>query len=241
MKHYIGITGFKTVDEVQYANKLTRHLPDSHELMIGILTSHNRLQNRTTEGSRTPAAIEIRELVKECGPRIKPVIHYCTTFDNDTKDELTALFNEIDDWCHAVQFNHTWPQQDAIEYLKSKVPSLEVVLQVLPGIMLDEIAMRVNQYKNVSYILNDASQGAGVAPIYSDEVNRMMMISNTAPDKLLVTAGGFDEKNVFDRVTSLRQYFDKFSIDAEGKLFDGDRLDMNKVEKYVLNASKAFS
>ena len=79
-KPYIGITGFKTLEEVQAISKIfdnyefnenSEYLP-----MFGFICSHKRLENLNSEGKKSPSVNSLNKLIAATPEYSIPMIHF---------------------------------------------------------------------------------------------------------------------------------------------------------------------
>jgi len=136
-----------------------------------------------------------------------------------------------------VQINVSWPESRDVNQIKIDHPKLKTILQVSDFDSVDE---KIGKY-NVDYALIDASRGEGKEIDIDKAVSVHDIISKNSK-AMIGFAGGFSPQNVNDRIWSLRYDLGtrNFCVDAQGKLRTKDRLDMHKVEEYLIEALRAF-
>ncbi|MFT7616000.1 MAG: hypothetical protein ACI8Y7_000828 [Candidatus Woesearchaeota archaeon] len=247
MKNYIGITGYKTPQEVDIASSLyQKHkLPDNLTAMIGILSSHDLVQSPTIESGRFPATNMIPAIARAAPSWTLPMIHYQAKSSQDMVTDLTTMLSGIYDSCKAVQLNMTWPDPSAVRKLKSTFPDLDIVLPVIPGSLRNlqptQIADKMSEYAgSVSYFLYDPSEGAGLEFDVEKAITVMQAVQEKLPGVNIGAAGGLDQHNVFGKVTGIKKHIDDFFIDAEGRLMPNATLDMKLCEGYISEAIRGF-
>jgi len=253
MKPYIGITGFKSLHEVKSISRAADLLGlgnnKEYALMMGFLTSDNRLRELTKESHRSPAFADLPELLSAVPDSMFPVIHHHTDHPEQLGDQLSTIFNVLygENLCRAVQINIDWPDTDILKQTKERFPDLDIVLQ-LPqnalNVPVDGLVSKASEYAGlVSYILIDPSAGAGINYDSSKAVNVLNRLNDAIPSTINGVAGGLCAKNVFDQTTDIVSgYANKFFIDAENKLRSDDwlSLDIGKCMHYLSEAKLAL-
>jgi len=98
-KPYIGVTGFKTADEVRaistafYGNNING---GSHYTgMLGFLCDHKNLADPDSVGKQSPALRALPELMRLTPPRLKPMLHYWTPHHDTLADEVTRALEPL--------------------------------------------------------------------------------------------------------------------------------------------------
>ena len=253
MKPYIGITGFTSVDEIRSissaAVKLGLGNDKDYTLMMGFLVSDSRIKNPLKRSTRSPAYVDLVNLLSHVPEDMLPVIHYDTSNKNDLSEQIIGLFDVLyeHNYSRTVQLNISWPDIGEIRKVKNTFPDLDVVV-CLTNKMLrtpeDELVSRMGAYEGwVSYVLIDPSGGYGLD---FDEIQTTFLLSKL--DKVMPTsikgfAGGLDYTNVFDKVKRISSNYGlPFFIDAEGKLRTEDHLslDVGNCVNYISNALLAL-
>lgn len=258
---YIGITGFKTKEEIiRTANAFKenyekcRAYKSVYKPMFGFLCSNKRLEDKLSEGTQSPAFVQLKELIdyaveadslKKC----IPMIHYHTENAKTLADEIKEVFDGIYDKCKAVQLNMTWPAIEQVEKIKKEFPEIQIVFQLnkyaLNDLEAENVVKRTKEYeKLVDYILIDPSGGLGVEFDLEKSCELMTAIENELENKTIGIAGGLDGENVKDKITNIaKKIHSYFCIDAQGKLRTEDKKEINaeKTNKYVAEALSAFS
>lgn len=262
MKPYIGITGFKTAQEVKALNSAFERTAEiNYTPMYGFISSTKRMKSPNEQGSESPALGELAALLEEVPENALPALHYFTEQKNTVAAEVECVRRNYDPKLKlkAVQLNLTWPDPKQVELIR--MMGLEVILQLprtaTEGKTAGEIAARAKEYNGLAnYILVDPSGGLGIdfEPRRAAEI--MHAVSKEI-DAAVGVAGGLSPENVFERVVTMRDLLkNEFSIDATSKLMTGfcidaqgklrrkndsvNELDIEKAEKYVRNAVIAF-
>jgi phosphoribosylanthranilate isomerase len=246
-KPYIGITGFTTKEEIntiynQFLNNNYSQIDSNYTIMIGIISSNNRLK-KLNEGKRSPDINQLNEILKVVPKNPMPAIHYFTRNPNNLASEIKQLYSykEIYNNCQALQINLAWPDPNQIRKIKEEFKDMKIILQ-LPHKALDDIS-RATDYKNLAdYCLIDPSGGLG-KEITNVNIELLNNLKQNLPNTILGIAGGLDQYNIRDIITKSNQiYKHNFSIDAEGRLrTNNDKyLDYNKTNNYIKNTIEAI-
>jgi len=231
---YIGITGFRTVEEVRQVNAHVANLPVGH-FMFGITSSNKRLADPTSQGGTSPRLLDIRSLVKEITGNL-PMIHYFSSNPPEQlSNEVVALFDYcgLDSSHVGLQINALWPLPQQIEGMRKAFESQFKITMQLPQAALTEsngqIIKRLREYDGlIQYALIDPSGGQGID---FDAVRAGELMLAIASDLGSITpgvAGGFSDTNVQERIAHIKQStlcdhcqqgrLLNYCIDAQGKL-----------------------
>ncbi|KYK26761.1 hypothetical protein AYK26_04780 [Euryarchaeota archaeon SM23-78] len=254
-KAYVGITGYKTTQEVKDMAEMFREsgFPNiRYEVMFGVLSSYKRIDDVNSEGKKSPCLSKLPEILQEIPSWGLPMIHYYTPRKESLCTEILSLFTHDPlydaNLCRAVQLNVDWPPLEHLNYIIKEFPELKIVLQLPPrateGLGLEEIAKRAKEYDNlVKYALIDPSRGKGLDFEVQYSVELMSALNQAMPHTRIGIAGGFDADNVKKKVPLIKEkYQEDFFIDAQGRLRTEDRkaLDLNKAERYIKACSEVF-
>lgn len=266
-KAYVGITGFKTPDEVRQAGWLFASAgflgADSrlgaYKPMFGIAASNKRLADRAKEGTMSPSANNLISVLREVPDKCLPVMHYSTENRDRLFGELVELFSigkMYEEYCSAVQINMDWPDIKQVEAIKKAMPEMVMIFQIPQKAMqsyavnsegsldIEAIAARANEYASFAdYMLIDPSGGKGKEFDVEQCTGLMLALNEKLPNTRIGVAGGFSGDNVFEKMRKIHEKVkDPFSIDAQGRLRTEDRewLVMEKVQKYITEAAKAI-
>ena len=261
LKPYVGITGFKTVEEVEIISKIYRENgflgEKEHIPMYGFASSEKRLANPHSGGRQTPSAKDLGKLVRACPEGSLPMIHYFTRDVEGLVDQIEDVFS-IDDMykngdCRALQLNMAWPKIKDLEKIRNKFPDMQIVLSVNKEAMqdsYDNIIENTKKYNGIiEYALIDPSGGKGknYSPIESGVI--YSGLEDVLPQATLGFAGGLSGDNLERQLSDLQAsyqepFYSPFSIDAQGKLMDkvdgNDILNIDKARKYIEAAAKIF-
>jgi hypothetical protein len=260
-KEYIGITGFKTLDEISAAAHIFTGAGitkgSNLTVMYGFLMSAWQLKEKDICGARNPALKDLPALLNAVPEGMMPTIHYCSrprTFD---LKNIAGILNYggIAKQPIALQLNLDWPEPSGLKELKEMFPGIYLIQLINPTLQTEHETIR----KAISYagivdkLLIDPSLGAGIEYDAKQTARIINKISEETSLFSYVVCGGLDENNVHGRIVGMKKlmrentYFDagqemKFSIDAEGRLRseDGKKLDLYKTAGYINEAVSAF-
>ncbi len=241
---YIGVTGFTTRAQVDAALEAVPADAPPRSFMVGVLTSQKVLTGGE-RNARSPAPGDIASIFSP-DPRCLNLVHYFSPTPA-THQYLERLFDVAGPLFHGFQFNGEWPYRGALHGVRETWNALmnpwplRIVLQAKPAAHTDGMQggwapspMHFDGY--ISDILLDASGGGGV-PLD-------VAVTRAAVDKvhsswgrfglccpLIAIAGGLCAETLPEVLSMVREH--GLSIDAEGKLFTGNDLDMDKVHAYL--------
>ncbi|MBR9676649.1 hypothetical protein GOV04_00720 [Candidatus Woesearchaeota archaeon] len=259
-KPYVGITGFKTSDEVikvqeQFKKNgfLNNHI--SYLPMFGFIVSNNRVTDITSEGHKTPALKNLAGLCELLEPNTLPMVHYYTPDNDQLFEELKKVFNINQlyerELCRSVQLNQLdgLAPIEQVEMLKEQFSDLEIVLQV-PRKVLNEndseqLASMLKPYDGfVSYVLIDPSGGEGKAIGLKHAIELLHALAQAMPITRLGVAGGLSADNVRHVISTIRKEFKEpfsFDIQALVRTVDKKGLAFNKTGKFVYESTIALT
>jgi len=248
-KPYIGITGFKTKNEVKEVSKLFEEnlgkINNSHTAMFGFVTSTKRLEDYTKPGKTSPAVRDLQDLVYAVPDSFFPVLHHFTTNLNRLYDEVCQLHLQTG-YGWGLQINSVWPLSDQVRRIKGAYPNKKIILQI-PKEAIEktereiEYPGRLKKYSGlIDYVLIDPSGGLGMDFDTTSCINLMNFTSEILPEVGVGLAGGLCASNVATQIWSVANKYGKpFSVDAEGKLrvdtYDGQFLYSKQVKSYIEN------
>ncbi len=253
MKPYIGITGFKTQEEVLRLSDVFEHAglgSGRYTAMFGFGVSSKRLAKMEKCGSGTPAAEDLPGLAGSVPSWAIPMMHYFTKVPDVMNRELRDLFSLEGMYekgiCRAVQLNMSWPKVGDIERLVKDFPDMEIVLQLperaMSRLSTEEISRKAAKYDSlVSYVLVDPSGGTGTEFDVEQGIELMNSLYEKMPQTIIGIAGGFSAENVGERVRRIKDSFPKdFCIDAQGKLAENRAIVYSKAKAYIENAARGL-
>ena len=241
---YIGITGFTTSAEVA---AVLASLPDASErlLMCGVLLSNALLSGEPSDApNRCPPTDAIAGIFSD-DLRCLNLVHYRPRAGVNLADALARASETGGPNCHGVQINATrgvpWPDPAALVEYRERSQPQRIVLQAGREAMASvdgdptRLAQRCAEYAGiVTDVLVDASEGLGLPLDAARSAEYLEAIAHAAPDLGLVVAGGLCAENIEELLSPLLPGWAHVSIDAEGRLRDGDDvLDVGAAVAYV--------
>jgi phosphoribosylanthranilate isomerase len=243
IERYIGITGFKTKEQVEACRQASIGLEPI--IMYGVLTSQKTLIDPTSEGTKRPALVNITGLLEYIPKTALPTIHHYTE-NRQFMQELGQIlsFQNIYDkgFVKAVQLNQRLPDISEVEKLKNQYSNIKIILQLEPqDIATPEVTGKiVSNYQGlVDYVIIDPSRGIGKELNIHDTLK---VLNNLKIDAIPVIAGGLSKDNVYDLVKFFRkEYGNNLCIDAEGKLMNNQgTLSIDKMKGYLDAAYRGY-
>ena len=244
MAAYIGITGFTTPEEVA---AVVADLParPGRLLMCGVLLSNALLSGQTSDApNRCPPPGAIASIFSD-DPRCLNLVHYRPRPGANLADALVQATEVGGPNCHGVQINATrgapWPEPAALTEYRHRSAPQRIVLQAGREAMASvdgdptRLARRCAEYTGiVTDVLVDASEGLGIPLDAIRSARYLEAMASAAPDLDLVVAGGLSAGNIAELLSPLLPQWADVSIDAEGRLRDGeDRLDIVAARAYL--------
>lgn len=256
-KPYVGITGFKTGEEVDVVNAIFEkngfNQNFSHLPMYGFIVTDKRLADVMKEGTQSPKFVNLPLLASLLPSTTLPMMHYYTDNKDNLADEIEQVFSYgAMYWsgdCRAVQLNVDWPPLKQIEKIKTMFEEMAIVLQLparaMEGKTTAEITRQAKEYDGlVSFALIDPSGGLGLDFDLERSLELMASLYQAMPTTQIGVAGGFSGENVEERVWAIQgRYSEPFCIDAQGKLRDDHnkgKLDLEKVQLYIEKAARVL-
>lgn len=263
---YIGITGFRTIEEVERVNHHIDGMPFGY-IMYGFTASNKRLLDPTSQGGTSPRLLDLKRLTSTVSNHHLPMIHY---FSSNTQEQLADEVIALFEYCQlnpervGLQINALWPLPQQVKKIREAFgPDFEakwkITLQLPQSALLagdDQIVHRLSEYEDlIQYALIDPSGGQGL-DFEAERAGRLML--NIAGSSKRITpgvAGGFSDANVKDRIAQIKKttlcghcsqgQLKDYCIDAQGKLRSNEKVrvaypkDTPAVENSVLDTSKA--
>ena len=230
---YVGVSGLMSRAEV---DACLAALPEGLTLMCGVLASAKSLAGiKNAWHRRYPAPRDIADIFSD-DPRCLNLIHYSTDKAPTARDvdRLRGIGGER---CHGFQFNGAWPESQPFS-------GEHVVLQYRPSVAVpEEFRRSLKGLGNVTpHVLIDGSGGRGTpldigsaALCVGDLVGRYGIGLNIG------VAGGLCAETLPAVASLVREY--GLSIDAEGRLRDGDEggvLNLDKARAYLRAAGEVM-
>ena len=241
---YIGITGFAAADEVA---GVVAAWPDEpgRLLMCGALLSNARLSGESSDApNRCPPTDAIASIFSD-DLRCLNLVHYRPQPGANLADALARASEVGGPNCHGVQINATrgvpWPDPAALVEYRERSQPQRIVLQAGREAMASvdgdagALARRCAEYVGiVTDVLVDASEGLGRPLDAAASARYLAALADAAPDLGLVVAGGLCADNMAELLSPLLPEWGNVSIDAEGRLRDGnDVLDVGAAVAYL--------
>ena len=256
MKPYVGITGYKTIEEVLHSAANFENAGFGNEKaytgMLGFLVTQKNLKDHMRVGSRAPALNDLKKVMSAVPKSLFPVMHYCSFDPENIGNQAISAFKQTgvyeEDICKAVQINNEyWPEKSQIELVKDTFPDMEIILQV-PTYSNEtnhphQVVDKIKEYAPfIDAVLVDPSAGAGI-PFGERSLELLQVLNYGLNDVLIGIAGGLTPDGVSDKIDLIQKSTDSpFFIDIEGKVRnqDGLYLDRDKVETYISNSAKSI-
>lgn len=259
-KEYIGITGFKTKEEVEAASAafLETGITKEGQLtaMYGFLISEYQVHHPDLEGPRLPSVHNLPSLIKAVPEGMMPTLHYCSRSRELNLDTLMPLLYTVNTFsdCKFLQLNLDWPSPDKIQTIKKSIPDMYIILTVNPTTQsINDTVKKSLQYEYiVDKLLIDPSLGAGIS--FDTEITSKIMMKMDADSSAFsyVVCGGLDDNNAYSKIIEMKTVLKEkhpynktgipFSVDAEGRLrtLNGKNLDYDKVAAYIKESARGL-
>ena len=213
--------------------------------MCGVLLSNARLSGESSDApNRCPPTEAIAGIFSN-DPRCVNLIHYRPQPGANLADALARASEVGGPNCHGVQINATrgvpWPNPEALVEFRERSQPQRIVLQAGREAMAfvdgdpTRLAQRCAEYAGiVTDVLVDASEGLGLPLDATRSADYLEAIADATPDLGLVVAGGLCADNIEELLSPLLPRWGYVSIDAEGRLRDGDDvLDVGAAVDYL--------
>ena len=252
---YIGITGFTAAAEV---SAIVDALPAAPErlLMCGVLLSNALLAGRPSGAPQRCPPPDAIAGIFAADPRCLNLVHYRPPAgagrDGVSLADALARASAVGGPnCHGVQINATrgvpWPDAAELAEYRQRCSPQRIVLQAGREAMASvggnpqALAQLCAAYAGIATdILVDASEGLGRPLDAARTAHYLDAIASAVPDLGLVAAGGLCAANIAELLGPLLPNWGGhggISIDAEGRLRDGDDLlDIEAAKAYIATA-----
>lgn len=244
-KSYIGVTGFMSRAEV---DAVLTAIPAGAErlLMIGVLVSSKTMEGIPNKWpKRYPSADQIAGIFPN-HPLALNLVHFNTKDPNELLSQMLKVTELGGENFHGFQLNIKWPNPFTLEEYKREYPDKIIVLQCGEA-ALDAVSNNpttlvevIENYIGVcDYLLVDPSGGLG-KPLNPHKGLEYLQQLNARTDKMgFGIAGGLSPTTLEDLMGPIVKVYPNTSIDAEGRLRDGDdNLDVAVAKDFV---SKAYA
>ncbi len=253
-KPYISVTGITNRAEanaIALAFQSNLHPDSSHQGALGYRLSSQTLD--TLPESSLYADFREPQTLFPDSTSILNVIHYNTRNQSTLAEQVVQIFKKggiySDNLCRAIQLNIKWPQVNQLDEIKSALPDLQIVLSITPTILKRETREQISDNVGkragfVDFIIIDPSGNKGITFTPGWLAPYFRLLKNDFPDKQIILAGGFNDKEVALRLAELDLALKTkdFGIDAESGLKDGHgRLSIAKATAYIEKASSFFN
>ena len=230
MKPYIGITDFKSPDQVRSMLEiLKKHRKpiSSRMLHVGTMMSYSTLNGIDSKYSGIfPANKDLAGIfIEDPTHSIYNCLHYADYARDRTKAvDIVRAIQYSGPNLHSIQLDMTWPSEMMIARAMRTHPHIEVILQVgndaFEACRYDPrwLVNRLSYYESIiDRVLLDLSMGRGI-PIDSEKISPFIdLIEEELPQIGIGVAGGLGpgKRNLIQQLTDVRNYI---SIDAQSKL-----------------------
>lgn len=246
-KPYIGVTGFMSRAEVDAVLEAVP-VDANRLLMVGVLVSSKTMFGiPNNKPNRYPAADKIAGIFSD-HPLALNLVHFNTKDLNELFDQMMAVTELGGENFHGFQLNIKWPDPHALWKYKQKYPEKIIVLQcgeaALESICFDPIVLAsvADNYKDTcEYLLVDPSGGLGKPLNSLKGLAYLHHLNLKVSGMRFGIAGGLSPTTLEDLMGPIAKGFRYTSIDAEGRLRDGnDNLDVAVAKDFVSKAYALF-
>ena len=244
-KSYIGVTGFMSRAEV---DAVLTAIPAGAErlLMVGVLVSSKTMEGIPNKWpKRYPSAGQIAGIFPD-HPLALNLVHFNTKDPNDLLAQMLKVTELGGENFHGFQINIKWPNPHTLWQYKQKHPEKIIVLQCGEA-ALEEMdcnpivfASVADNYKETcQYLLIDPSGGLGKPLNPHKGLEYLKELNARVKHMSFGIAGGLSPAILEDLMGPIVKVYPSTSIDAEGRLRDGDdNLDVAVAKDFV---SKAYA
>lgn len=244
---YIGVSGITTTGLAKACHN--RFGSTSRRLGIGVIASRSSLRGTPLPSERAVAKTALPQNIPGIfldEPNVFNVLHYVGPRDDGFWNDLSELHKYLGPRCHAIQFNMPWPDAEALtRYREQFGYSQQFILQVGDRAIEEAggnargVLSRLEQYPKemIQRVLIDTSLGHG-RPFKPKMVREFLAEIDRSKRFGLVVAGGLGPGTTKRLLGKLLEEFPDLSVDAEGRLRDGDHsLNLLSVGQYLQEAS----
>lgn len=238
-RSYFGVTGYMAAREVEAT--LTTRLPESRDLMVGVLMSRSKLCGGMPRYvGRYPEPHEVKTIFVN-HPRAINLIHYASNDKATLPDQIEQLIEIGGEHLKGFQFNMIWPDP---QHLRSVAERMERIVLQLNGPAIkkagrtpEAVAERLLAYEGcVSDVLFDLSGGNGKMLDIEHARRFLSYLVPKLPHFVFGAAGGLGPETI-GIVKPLLKEFPALNIDAESWLRDAsDALDIGRTNEYLAKA-----
>lgn len=245
-KPYVGITGFKRIEEVEEVNRVVQKefSLSPYQVMFGYLCSEKRLADPEQSGKNSPGLSHLPEIISAADSSVLTMIHYHSTHKENLAEQVERVFTADNIYssgsCQSLQLNVDWPPLKEVEKIIARFPEMKIVLQLpqraMEGRSISEIADLASTYALfITYTLIDPSGGKGKEIDLPFVKELVYSLQERMPQIRHGFAGGFCAENIEERLSLFPR---NISFDAEGKLRSETGLDLDKCTLYLKMAAR---
>ena len=248
LRPYIGITGFKTSEQVSRLAEVFAHnrKPGSDRLLhVGVMMSYRTLNKLTSRFTNVfPASDTVRDIFAVRHEGTYNCLHWADYVDDTEWTDLERAIDLCGPNLDAVQLDMTWPLPTMINRVKDmfRGRSIEFILQIgKKAIEIHHgdsgaIARVISLYgDSIDRVLLDTSMGNGIGINHTVLADMAEAIESEAPYLGIVVAGGLGPGKTY----LLGDFAQRpgISIDAQAGLTVGrtimDSLDLDLATQYL--------
>jgi hypothetical protein len=217
-------------------------------IMFGVLATLKTMRGQQNKWpNRYPAIEKVAEIFPVHSHALN-LIHYNTKEPETLTEQLIEMTSIGGENLHGFQLNIAWPTIDSLTRFRWAHPDKQIVLQIgsrafeMVGNSAEQLADRVAEYRDlVEYALVDPSGGYG-KPFDPKRARECLTALKAKSLGLGLGVAGGLSPTTLNLVQSLVSEFPDLSIDAEGRLRDGnDRLDLAIAKEYLSKSLDVFS
>ena len=239
-KPYIGITGFKTAQEVFDVLSCFFSKTD-RLLMVGGLASLKTMRGNKNKWAHRYPTMEDISVIFQDHPQVLNLIHYNTEELDTLADQLVAMTEFGGTNLHGFQLNVPWPPLSQLDIYRAMHLEKQIVLQIggrafdMINNSPEQLVKKVAEYEGlIDCILLDPSGGYGKQFDPESLMNYLQTLQAEDLNIGLGIAGGLSPVNL-DIIRPFAIKFPDLSIDAEGRLRNtNDDLDLDLACAYFM-------
>ena len=243
---YVGITGISTAE--QSAALVSVAASRLRRFMVGVLVSDASMEGRPDRWPRRyPAPASVADIFSD-HPAAFNVVHYNTRDPSTLARQLTEIVQLVGSRLHGFQLNMAWPAPRQLALFREECPGVEIIIQlnreafdIIAGLPEGVSGKLRREYGGLyDHALLDLSAGHGEILDPAWAAGQLRRLYGADLDAGLGVAGGLCAESL-PMIEPLIREFPGLSIDAEGRLRDGnDLLDMGRAREYLVKALDMF-
>ncbi len=244
---YVGITGVGTPAQsealISVAGSQLRR-----RFMLGALVSDASMEGRPDRWPRRyPVPSSVPDIFSD-HPTAFNVVHYNTRNPSTLAAQLTEIVGLVGKRLHGFQLNMAWPAPRQLELFRAECPSVAIIIQLnreafdLVAGLRDGVSEKLRRdYGGLfDHALLDLSAGHGEILDPQWAAGQLRRLYSADLGTGVGVAGGLCAETL-PMIEPLIREFPGLSIDAEGRLRDGDDLlDLGRAKEYLLKALEMF-